>query len=302
MIFSATATTVGAVACSHGWDSYDPRLGTASASGSGGGTAQSVSASESASSTTAASSGSSGSGGAGGADAGPPTYRDLILAEGPLAYWRLGDMQGPFIIDELGQHSGNASPNGLTYGVKGLITGDTAMAFDGQEGHFSVDGDWDFAGQSPYAFELWIKLAPSTNSFPRIISKEVPSDPRQGYLLMGGALVDGGNPFVGTERWENGVSLLSIYDKMTVPIAEWTYVVAQFDGVNGELYVNGKKSKANAAKPDSGLLINPNALTIGSEAKGNAAFAGSIDELAIYGKSLSPLVIGNHYDAGLAGL
>jgi hypothetical protein len=314
MIVSAIATTGVAAACSHGWDSYDPRLGTASASGSGGGNTQSTTASvsvssttvtSSASSTASASSGSatsSGAGGAGGADAGPPTYRDIILAEGPLAYWRLGESQGPTIVDEVGQHPGKASVKGLTYGVPGLIAGNTAMSFDGTYGAIDVAGGWDFAGKAPYTFEMWLKLAPATNAYPRIISKESQTALRQGYLLIGGAPADGGSPSIGTERWENGNDLLAVYFHGALDASKWAHVVARFDGSNGAMFVNGVLANDYGTDPDSGLLPVVSSLTIGAEANNGSHFAGSIDELAIYGKALSDAVIASHHTAGLAGL
>ena len=298
MLFSVTATTLGAVACSHGWDSFDPRLGTASASGSGGGTTQSTSASESASSTTT----SSASSGAGGADAGPPTYRDIVLADGPLAYWRLGDSHGPTIVDEVGGHPGSASTKGLTSGVPGLIAGNTAVTFDGHFGNIAVPGGWDFAGQSPFTFEVWVKLAPSTNSYPRILSKEAATGPREGYLLLSGDPGDGGSPYFGLERWSAGTDILAVYYHGPVSAAQWTHVVTRFDGGNGAVFINGQVAQSYGTDPDAGLHTNPSPLTIGSGTPTGDSFAGSLDELAIYGKGLSDTEIANHYTAGLAGL
>lgn len=313
MIFSAHATTVGAVACSHGWDSYDPRLGTASASGSGGGSAQTSTAAGTASSTTSASSSASstsaasssatgGTGGSGGADAGPPTYRDIILADGPLAYWRLGDTQGPTIVDEVGQHPGTATVKGLTYGVPGVLAGNTAMSFDGSSGNIGVPGGWDFAGNSPYSFELWAMLGAPTNDYPRIISKEENNDPRQGYLLLAGVTPDGGSPFFGTERWRDNQNILATFYHGPVSGTEWTYVVARFDGALGEIFVNGALAQTDANGSDAGIIATVKSFTIGGASNQGSHFTGSLDEVAVYGKALSDAVIASHYSAGIAGL
>jgi hypothetical protein len=297
-----------AAACSHDWDGYDPRLGAASSSaGTGGGT--SVSATTS--STIASSSSSAGSGGAGGAtppdagtdadaDAGPPTYRDMILAEGPLAYWRLGDAQGPIIVDEVGPHPGTASAKGLTYGVPGLVAGDTAMSFDGQFSTINVAGAWDFEGLAPYTFEVWVKLAPATTLYPRLISKETKSAPRGGYCLLAGAPADGGSPFFGNERWENANDILSVYFHGPVSSMKWTHVVARFNGDHGAIFVNGALANSYGTPADAGLLINSSAFIIGSDANLGQHFAGSLAEMAVYGKALSDVVIANHYLAGVA--
>lgn len=309
-IFSGAATAVTAVACSHGWDSYDPRLGTASASSAGGGTAQSSTAAETASSSAVASSTSvasssstsSGSGGAGGADAGPPTYRDIILADGPLAYWRLGDTQGPTIVDELVQHPGTATSKGLTYGVPGLIAGDSAMSFNGINGSFDVPGGWDFTDKSPYTLEVWVKLGVPTNDYPRILSKEVNASPRQGYLLLAGGPVDGGSQFVGSERWRDNQNILAAFYHGPLSDTEWTHVVARFDGTEGELFINAMLVQSGGGGSDAGIVATGTTLTIGAQSDHGSHFSGSLDELAVYGKVLSDAEIANHYKAGTAGL
>jgi hypothetical protein len=300
---------VVAVACSHDWDGYDPRLGAASSSASSASAGGATSVGATTSATVASS--TAGTGGAGGAvapdagndadaDAGPPTYRDIILAEGPLAYWRLGDPTGPLIADEVGLHPGTASAKGLTYGVPGLVAGDTAMSFDGQSGTINVAGAWDFEGLAPYSFEVWVKLAPATNSYARIISKETKSAPRGGYCLLGGAPADGGSPFFGNERWEDANDILSVYFHGPVAAGKWTHVVARFNGDHGAIFVNGALVNSYGTPADAGLLINSSPFVIGSDANLGQHFAGSLDEMAVYGKALSDLVIANHYVAGLA--
>ncbi|MEP7122823.1 MAG: LamG domain-containing protein [Byssovorax sp.] len=308
---ASALTLVVAVSCSHDWDGYDPRLGAASSSGSSAGTGGATSVGATTSGAVASS--SSGSGGAGGAgpsdagtdadaDAAAPTYRDIILGDGPLAYWRFGESQGPILADELGMHPGTASLKGLTYGVSGLIAGDTAMSFDGQFSTINVAGGWDFAGLAPYSLEVWVKLVSETTSYPRIISKETKSGPRGGYSLLGGAPADGGSPFFGNERWENSNDILSVYFHGPVSPLQWTHVVARFDGDHGAIFVNGALVNSYGTPADAGLLVNSSAFLIGTDANLGSHFAGSLDEMAVYGKALTDLQIANHHAAGVAGL
>ncbi len=307
---------VTAVACSHGWDSYDPRLGTASASSAGGGSAQTSTAAETASSTTAAASSGSTSGatsssttsssssssGAGGADAGPPTYRDIILADGPLAYWRLGEAQGPTIVDEVGQHPGAGTATGLTYGVPGLLVGNTAMSFNGSSGSITVAGGWDFLDKAPYSFEVWAKLGVSTNDYPRILSKEHNGVPRQGYLFLAGTSPDAGLPFFGSERWLDDQNILATFYHGPISATDWSYVVATFDGKVGTIYLDGALAQTGGTGADGGIVATGTSFTIGATSGLGSHFSGSLDELAIYGKALSDAEILNHYKAGIAGL
>jgi hypothetical protein len=201
----------------------------------------------------------------------------------------------------VGPHPGIATASGLTYGVPGLLAGDTAIAFNGSNGSIGVAGGWDFPGETVYTIELWAKLAPSTNDYPRIISKEENSTPREGYLLLAGAPTDGGSPFFGVERWHKDKNILAAYFNGPVPAMAWTYVVYRFDGSKGAIFINGALADMGGTSTDAGLAPTSKELTIGSTSGQGSHFAGTLDEIAFYGKALSGAVIVNHYNAGLAG-
>ena len=66
-------------------------------------------------------------------------YRDEILADQPIAYWRLGESSGTTAFDQAGPTNGSYQ-NGVTLGQSGaLITGsDSAAAFDGVDDQVTV--------------------------------------------------------------------------------------------------------------------------------------------------------------------
>lgn len=55
-------------------------------------------------------------------------YRDEVIADAPLAYWRLGEASGTTAADEQGAHNGTYV-NTPTLGVSGAVPGDTAVSF-----------------------------------------------------------------------------------------------------------------------------------------------------------------------------
>src|SRR5262245_49643164 len=67
-------------------------------------------------------------------DAATQAYRDEVLADGPRAYWRFAEQEGPVALDETsmlaGQYEGTP-----TLGVPGLVgqTDDRAVLFDGDD-------------------------------------------------------------------------------------------------------------------------------------------------------------------------
>ena len=78
----------------------------------------------------------------------------------------------------------------------------------------------------------------------------------------------------------------------------FSHVVATFDGSEIALSING----ARVASPDRASVerLRPTSLTVGGSHGGmDGPFFGVIDEVAIYGKALSPGQVGAHYRAGL---
>jgi hypothetical protein len=89
----------------------------------------------------------------------------------------------------------------------------------------------------------------------------------------------------------------------TQPALGQTYhFVETYDGQNVRLYVNGA---LETTQPASGSIVGygGSGLGIGSVASssvGDLVFAGTLDEIAIYGSALSPQRIMTHYLAGTA--
>src|SRR5688572_10082323 len=89
-------------------------------------------------------------------------YRNAVLADKPLAYWRMGIQQGSSLIkDETG--NGNdlvLQGGGHTFGRAGALAGDddTALGFDGKGSRAVLIGDaraFDFPNRAPFTIECW---------------------------------------------------------------------------------------------------------------------------------------------------
>src|SRR5687768_14662270 len=92
----------------------------------------------------------------------PSAYSMTVLADAPVAYWRLGEASGPFAFDATGHgHTGTymMSP-GL--GTPGAIAGDsdTAVRFDGINDHVRFN---QVLGGN-FTLEAWIRT--TANSLP----------------------------------------------------------------------------------------------------------------------------------------
>jgi len=220
-------------------------------------------------------------------------YNSMILSGNPVGYWRLGETSGTISNDEIGTADGMYS-GGFTLGQSGAIVhegGNKAVAFDGVDGQNSIPHVTAINfGTGDLSVEFWMKSSTITGAAVMMINK-------------GGA---SGRFWI--EQTSTGITIncyfggaLDFYLAYTVAVTdgEWHHIVATFDRDGLEkIYVDGVKgpddkdiSGGSAVSWDS-----TSALIISSGVVGR--YNGSIDELALYDRILTPEQIMAHYKIG----
>jgi hypothetical protein len=231
-------------------------------------------------------------------DAGPAgSYRSTILADKPLAYWRLGEaVGGTTAHDETGNNHDGAYSTSCVLGVAGALPSDsnTAVQFDGNAASVTVDppGPLDFEGHTPFSVEGWVKPARIGGGYQHAINHESPTGVREGYAVF---VDDLGNldfeRFVGSQ----GLTLRG----PLVTMGQWYHVVGTYDTSTLRLYVNGALIATTPDGRSANALADPLYLGLGG---GNMKFfQGVIDEVAIYGAALTQAQITAHYKASGRG-
>ncbi|HEV8280698.1 MAG TPA: LamG-like jellyroll fold domain-containing protein [Candidatus Limnocylindrales bacterium] len=220
-----------------------------------------------------------------------PAYRGLVTAAGAnlKAYWRLGETSGSSAADVVAPpHNGTISATGVTLNQADALVDDAdpAMAFNGSTGRITSTVPLP---QSAYTIEAWVK--PNAAQISNAIA---------GRFLAGGAMIwVDGNGNYGLAHNAGGSYVTS--QVQPVP-GRWDHVVGTWDSVTdvATLYVNGRPvaSTFASAAPGTGAA----AFEIGSNSNGTAGtfFDGSIDEVALYDRALSPAEIAGHYREGTA--
>src|SRR5207248_8254630 len=117
-------------------------------------------------------------GGGGGA------YSTTVLADGPVAYWRLGETAGTAIADSSGNGRTGTASGGVTLGVPGALTGDpnTAVAFDGSTGKVTVPDATALRLNGTFPVGFFAKLTTFANTWPGLMDKG-PSYTSNGWLI-----------------------------------------------------------------------------------------------------------------------
>jgi hypothetical protein len=228
--------------------------------------------------------GNTGSGGEGGR--GSP-YRDAVLQDHPVAYYRLDEARGPVAMD-LGQNGYNGTYlGGVALGASGALSNDANAAadFDGVDDWLRIGDVLSFPGTAPFSVEAWLHYSGSTE-YRSIIGKfegtrpsGLPSDGWHLYLHYTGGLI--------FQRYSGG--LVDIVNGPELPVGVWTHVAATFDGFTMLVYFNGREVGSGAAVQR--LIETATDLQIGH------FFVGSMDEVAIYDKALSPMRLAAHMAA-----
>jgi len=234
--------------------------------------------------------------GAGVAYASPTTYRDEVLADNPVSYWRFNEASGTTAADERGLNNGTYA-GGVSLGQGGAIVSDpanNAVSFDGIDDSMSVASPTSLSMSSAVSVELWVKRS------------------RSGvFQAIAGKPTSGQSRFENYSIWFNATNQIRMYIGDGVNYAQatsatafdtnWHYVVGTFDNSTIRVYVDGVQSGSSSTTIR--LTPNANPFYVGrSSTSTTLNYGGLLDELAVYSTVLSAARIQAHYNKAFADL
>ncbi|GEM_PF-2442411 len=203
------------------------------------------------------------------------------LSTNLVGYWNFDEGSGTTANDSSG--NGNtgrfiniANPptttSGWTTGVKG-----GALSFDGVNDYVDAGSDKLNTAQ-PFTMSAWV------NS--RVFSLGDCAIAGEWNGGKGAMLYCGGN------RWDFHVQNTSILATTLVSANTWVHLVGTYDGITARLYLNGVQE--NSATVTATNAVTPfNIGTYANDAGSN--FPGSIDEVRVYNRALSPSEVSGLY-------
>lgn len=206
----------------------------------------------------------------------PLSYKDVVLSDNPVAYWKLDETTGLIATDQLGANNGTYQ-GGCILNQPPLADG-KAVSMDGINDFISVPSSSTIKPSTAASWEFWAQITGGSSGENRII-----------HVGTGEVLI---------ERFSNGI-LVRVAGSGPTGVGAWgagvtRHIVVTFDNVNIRTYIDAVLVDTTAqAGP---ITYGAPGLKIGSD--GVAHFpAGTIDEVAIYNHVLSLDRIQAHFNA-----
>ena len=226
-------------------------------------------------------------------------YRSTIVADNPLAYYRLGETSGTTMVDEIGSHTGGyigAPALGQT-GIPGA-GGNTAIGTTLGGGDYGEVAAWKTMPNRPVSLEAWIRHDGSTFlGMSSGVTLAGWSDEAGYQLSLMAYTVDADTIQIGL--YTDGGN--AHYDWTSGGDTNWHHVVGTIDAsgiIN--LWFDGAVRGTGSSPYAGEASAVPFRIASGADdGATTTAWPGRIDEAAVYGTALSSTQVANHRAAGL---
>ncbi len=201
-----------------------------------------------------------------------PTF-PASLTQGLVGYW-------PFCgnaLDESGNNN-HGTVNGAMLTTDRFGNAGSAYSFDGNSGIVTTDMD----PGNKFSICAWVK---PINTAASLVSKYDNTNNSSFELIYNperGLYCHVGLPYAATSA--------------PLPLANWSFVSAVYDSVKLKIYLNGNQLVDSIlANPPS----NDTPVSFGQSAWGGNKFIGSLDDIAIWNRALTPQEITQLYNQGI---
>jgi hypothetical protein len=225
------------------------------------------------------------------------TYKDEVLRDGPIAYWRFEEKEGHDVVDETTSHPGDLLADDADAGddsafarLPGLAGGEGALSLAQAFAVVKDSKGLSFENTTAFTMELWLQVS-ILKGAPKQVAGHFSGSSSAGYRLVTDTLLRfervAGLPMQST-------SISHAFD--LIALSRSHHVVATYDGNTLSLYVDGNVS-GTATSNQRLTLDDGTPFTMGGLSDGGDRFGGVIDELALYNRALPLDRIKAHLDA-----
>ena len=193
----------------------------------------------------------------------------------------------------------NGSGTTAYINLEGVCTGELPQYVAGFNGGSSYVDAGNGASLSPtnaITISAWVKISTaSTTNNERIVGK----DRSVAYTLTMETSA-GISAFMFAAN-VGGVAQSPSWSSSTIPLNQWTHVVATFNGVVANYYMNGAAAGSESFSPTGSIGTTTEHLYIGYDPGGPYWFNGLISNVQIYNTSLDASEVQSLYAEGIGG-
>lgn len=209
------------------------------------------------------------------------TPEEQCLAE-TVSYWKLDEDEGNVIGDSIESHNGTIYDATWSDGKV-----NSALSFDGSNDYVAIPDSsaWSF-GSNNYAVEFWVRRNGNQDLYDTVVSHWKAGN---GYAFL--VYFDANNNLnLGINQNYPLITSSPLDDNV------WYHVVLVRDGpTSTKMYLNGGQT-GTTYTTNYNMVDSSADLLLGSQQGGTGYyFNGSIDEVAVYNKSLTTSEIQEHY-------
>lgn len=222
------------------------------------------------------------------------TYSSEVLADSPIAYWRLGETSGTSAADSSGNARHATYTSSPTLGVTGLLSGDADKA---------VQLAADNLNCVAIASAAWMDV--STISVECLVKFTSAVDATNGDAIVTRWMSGGFDWYVYRDTAGKFAAQLSnaagatktLVSSATLTTGTAYHVAMTYDGATMTLYVDGV-SVGSLGSMGGGIWAGARPIEIGRAYQTSSYVGGAvIDEVAIYGGALSAARVAAHHAA-----
>jgi glucose/arabinose dehydrogenase/PKD repeat protein len=224
------------------------------------------------------------------------TYKDAVLADSPLAYWRLGETSGTTVGDSSGNSRSGSYAGGVSLAQPGALAGDadTSAYFNGGAAHVVRSGLSGMPATS-FSTDLWLRTADTTKDG-GIVSYAVDGSSDEFHLRDAKAL----RVYVKGSRVDTNIAFND---------GAWHHLAVTWNSVGGvvKVYKDGELAhtstliRAGASlTPGGTMVLGQDQDELGGGFETSQAYLGFLDEVSFYPTELNQTAVQAHRNAGLA--
>lgn len=218
------------------------------------------------------------------------SYEKVILGDGPIAYWRLGELAGTSATDEIGSFAGTyvGSPSLNQTTLIESNFGDGSVLFSGTGQRLDIAGfPLGTGNPTQFSIEAWVSGWSITAGIANIFGQRNSSTTETNaafYLVSGGSVRFNKSPPSG------GTFIGSVID------TNIHHLVYTEDGATRTLYIDGSQDAQDSGGEVFSATVDETVIGNYSTSPNNSTI--NLDEVAIYDYALTPNQVARHYVSG----